>query len=105
VTKDEGRHDDARWADLADLALVIAREIQFHGYADERAISLSQVESTVMRYLHQNPAAPPSRIAAATGLQRTNLSTALRDLERKGLVERRPSSDDGRKVIVHRTSS
>ncbi|WP_405864415.1 hypothetical protein [Streptomyces sp. NBC_00005] len=32
----------------------------------------------VMRYLKGDPEAPPSRIAAATGLQRTNLSTILR---------------------------
>jgi DNA-binding MarR family transcriptional regulator len=50
-----------------------------------------------------DPAAPPSRIAAATGLQRTNLSTVLRGLEAKGLIERRVSADDRRGVTVHVT--
>ena len=95
--------DDARWAELADLALVIAREIQFRGYTDEQAIPLSQSEGMVMRYLQQNPAAPPSRIAAATGLQRTNLSTVLRGLESKGLIERRTCPDAARGVTVHPT--
>jgi DNA-binding MarR family transcriptional regulator len=94
---------DERWADLADLALIIAREIQFRGYTDERAVSLSPSEGMVMRYLLGEPAAPPSRIAAATGLQRTNLSTTLRGLEAKGLVERRISEDDRRGVTVHVT--
>lgn len=94
---------DPRWADLADLALVIAREIQFRGYSDEAAIPLSQSEGMVMRYLAKDPAAPPSRIAAATGLQRTNLSAILQGLERKGLIERRASPDDRRGVTVHPT--
>jgi DNA-binding MarR family transcriptional regulator len=83
--------------------LIIAREIQFRGYIDTRAIPLSQSEGMVMRYLQKDPAAPPSRIAAATGLQRTNLSTVLRGLEHKGLVERHASPADGRGVTVHRT--
>ncbi len=95
--------DDPRWADLADLVLIISREIQFRGYTDARAIPLSQSEGMVMRYLLQDPAAPPSRIAAATGLQRTNLSTVLRGLERKGLIERRASPEDGRGVTIHPT--
>lgn len=94
---------DGRWADLADLVLIIAREIQFRGYADEQAIPLSQSEGMVMRYLLQTPDAPPSRIAAATGLQRTNLSAVLRGLERKGLIERRASPEDGRGVTVRPT--
>jgi DNA-binding MarR family transcriptional regulator len=96
--------DEQRWADLADLALVISREIQFRGYTDERAISLTPSEGVVMRCLLQGqPAAPPSRIAAATGLQRTNLSTVLRALEQKGLIQRQPHPDDGRGVTVHLT--
>ncbi|WP_433186288.1 MarR family winged helix-turn-helix transcriptional regulator [Actinoallomurus sp. CA-150999] len=95
--------DDLRWAELADLVLIIAREIQFRGYADERAVPLSQSEGMVMRYLLGVPAAPPSRIAAATGLQRTNLSAVLRTLEGKGLIERQADPDDGRGVTVRAT--
>jgi DNA-binding MarR family transcriptional regulator len=94
---------EPRWAELADLVLIISREIQFRGYTDERAIPLSPSEGMVMRYLHREPAAPPSRIASATGLQRTNLSTVLGGLERKGLVERRADPGDGRGVTVHTT--
>ena len=97
------RHTDERWAELADLALVIAREIQFRGYTDPRAERLTQSEGVVMRYLQGAPDAAPSRIAAATGLQRTNLSTVLRALEKKGLIERRASTDDARGVQVHLT--
>ncbi|MFF4351102.1 MarR family winged helix-turn-helix transcriptional regulator [Streptomyces sp. NPDC001530] len=98
-----GANDDQRWAELADLVLILSREIQFRGYTDERAIPLSPSEGMVMRHLQHEPAAPPSRIATATGLQRTNLSTVLRGLEEKGLVERRADPGDGRGVTVHVT--
>jgi DNA-binding MarR family transcriptional regulator len=92
-----------RWAQLADLVLVIAREIQFRGYSDDRAERLSPSEGMVMRYLQQQPDAAPSRVAAATGLQRPNLSTVLRGLEKKGLIERRADAADRRGVVIHLT--
>jgi DNA-binding MarR family transcriptional regulator len=98
-----------RWADLADLALIISRELQYRGYTDERAIGLTQSEGMVMRHLlDTESAAPPSQvapsqIAAATGLQRTNLSTTLRGLESKGLIERQANPADGRGVTVSPT--
>jgi DNA-binding MarR family transcriptional regulator len=92
-----------RWADLADLILIIAREIQFQGYRDERALSLTQSEGMVMRHLVAHVSATPSQIAAATGLQRTNVSPVLRDLEGKGLIERHVDPEDRRGVSVHRT--
>ena len=103
-SKAAGSADDLQWADLADLVLIIAREIQFRGYQDERAISLSPSEGVVMRHLQGRSSASPSVIAAATGLQRTNLSTVLRALEHKGLIERRASPEDGRGVTVRATA-
>jgi DNA-binding MarR family transcriptional regulator len=116
VTKQPSSVD--RWAELADLALIISRELQYRGYSDERAIALTQSEGMVMRHLLEGEpagsgriAAPgqtggssrgaaPSQIAAATGLQRTNLSTTLRGLEKKGLISRQSSPTDGRGVTV-----
>lgn len=137
MTKQPSRVD--RWADLADLALIISRELQYRGYTDERAIGLTQSEGMVMRHLldAESAATPrqsdrsqsdrsqtdrsqtdrsqtgrsqtapsqiaPSQIAAATGLQRTNLSTTLRGLESKGLIERQANPADGRGVTVSPT--
>jgi DNA-binding MarR family transcriptional regulator len=98
-----GSSRQQRWAELADLVLIIAREIQFRGYSDERAVPLSQSEAVVMRHLQSHPDATPTQIAAATGLQRTNLSTVLRGLELKGLIERRACAEDARGITVHRT--
>lgn len=97
------RSHDPRWETFADLVLIIAREIAFRGYTDERATSLTPSEGMVMRYLQSNNAANPTHIAAATGLQRTNLSTVLRGLERKGLIEKHAGSNDAREIAVHLT--
>src|SRR5262245_8652116 len=94
---------EERWAELADLVLIIAREIQFRGYSDERAVPLTASEGMVMRYLQANPVAPPNQVAASVGLQRSNLSTLLRGLEAKGLVERHTSPEDRRGVTVRLT--
>jgi DNA-binding MarR family transcriptional regulator len=113
VTKDQprlrtastasGSADEQRWADFADLVLIISRELQYRGYSDEQALSLTQSEGMVMRYLLQGDPAAPSQLAAATGLQRTNLSTVLRGLEDKGLVQRQADPSDGRRVTVSPT--
>ena len=97
------RSHDARWETLADLVLIVAREIAFRGYIDERATPLTPSEGMVMRHLQANRAANPTQIAVATGLQRTNLSTVLRGLERKRLIERRVSPGDARGITVHLT--
>jgi DNA-binding MarR family transcriptional regulator len=93
----------SKWGELADLILVIAREIQFRGYADPRVQRLTQSEGMVMRHLQDDSDAAPSRIAAATGLQRTNLSTVLRAVEKKCLIKRQTRPDDARGVRVHLT--
>jgi DNA-binding MarR family transcriptional regulator len=95
-----GSTGEQGWAELADLILIISREIQFRGYSDERAVALTQSEGMVMRFLLQGDPAAPSQIAAATGLQRTNLSTVLRGLEQKGLIQRQANPSDGRGVTV-----
>jgi DNA-binding MarR family transcriptional regulator len=98
------RPSEDQWAELADHVLEIAREIQFRGYTDPAAISLTPSEGTVMRYLFPHPGALPSQVASATGLQRSNLSTVLRGLEQKGFVERVGDPEDGRSVRLHPTS-
>ena len=98
-----GSADEQRWADVADLILIISREIQYRGYSDEQALSLTQSEGMVMRYLLEGDPAAPSQIAAATGLQRPNLSTVVRGLEHKGLVQRQANPNDGRGVTVSPT--
>jgi DNA-binding MarR family transcriptional regulator len=97
------RPSEEQWADFADLVFFISREITFGGYSSEEAISLSPSEGVVMRYLFRHPGAIASKVAEAAGLQRSNLSTVLKSLEKKGVLERRPSAEDAREVHIYPT--
>jgi DNA-binding MarR family transcriptional regulator len=94
---------EEQWAEFADHVLEIAREIQIRGYTSPEAVSLTPSEGTVMRYLFLHAGALPSEVAFAAGLHRSNLSTVLRGLEAKGLIERVADPDDGRMVRIHPT--
>jgi DNA-binding MarR family transcriptional regulator len=104
-SKKRVKDDVERWAELADRVLIIARELQFRGYMDARAMPLTATEGMVMRYMQDHPIAAPNQIAAAVGLQRSNLSTLMRGLERQGLIERTTSEDDRRGVTVSLTET
>jgi DNA-binding MarR family transcriptional regulator len=97
------RPTEEQWEEFADHVLEIAREIQFRGYTSPEAVSLTPSEGTVMRYLFPHPGALPSQVAFATGLQRSNLSTVLRGLEEKRLIERMADPEDGRLVRIYPT--
>ena len=75
---------------------------QFRGDKDPRAVPL-----THRRHGHvdmkDHPITSPNQIAAAVGLQRTNLSMLMRGLERRGLIERTMSEGDRRGITVRLT--
>ncbi|MBX7432229.1 MarR family winged helix-turn-helix transcriptional regulator [Mycobacterium sp. Y57] len=91
-------------ADLADLVLAVGRAVKAEVAADPSVLDLSVTEVTVMRYIDHHPGVGPSAVAAATGLQRSNLSRALRDLEAKGMVERTPDPADSRQAVLRGTA-
>ena len=93
------RHTE-QLADLADVVMAVSRAIKVCTAADPLVIDLSATEVTVLRYIDHHPGVSPSAVAAATGLQRSNLSRALRDLEAKQLVRR---SADMARVMIEST--
>lgn len=95
-------NDETVLADLADAVLALSREIEFrHAHPDFIALTLN--ERLVLRALDNDGELAPSELAARLGLQRSNLSTALRGLEAKGLVIRVHGGADGRRVLVRST--
>ncbi|MFP3713481.1 MarR family winged helix-turn-helix transcriptional regulator [Puerhibacterium sp. TATVAM-FAB25] len=90
-------------ADLVDLVVNVAREVRHHGARDAAVVRLTSAEGNVMRYVDRHPGASAGEVAEATGLQRSNLSTALRGLQASGLIERRADDADGRAVHVYPT--
>jgi hypothetical protein len=55
------KNDVERWAELGDHVLVIAREIQFRGYKNARAVPLTATEGMVMRCMQNHPIAAPNQ--------------------------------------------
>ena len=90
-------------ADLADLVMAVARAVRAQAAADPAVLELSATEITVLRYLDHHPDVGPSAVADATGLQRSNMSRALRDLEAKGLVRRSSDPVDSRQAVLRST--
>lgn len=103
MSEGDDRHTDDRMADLADLILALARTISTEAHMDAQVVELTATEVNVMRFVDRHPGASPTAVAAATGLQRSNLSRALRALESKGLVERSVGGDDARHARLHPT--
>ncbi len=89
--------DDAL-AEFADVVMRVAREIDPNGPHAPDIVPLTGTEALVMRWVHHNPGASPSAVAAATALQRSNCSVALRSLVAKGMIERQTAPDDARAV-------
>ena len=95
--------DDAL-AEFADVVMRIAREIDPNGPHAPDIVPLTGTEALVMRWVHHNPGASPSAVAAATALQRSNCSVALRSLVAKGMIERQTAPDDARAVRLQPTA-
>jgi len=94
---------DERLADFAELLVYVARKIRTHGQDDDRIVRLTMTESAVMRYIGTHSGVTPSEAARATGIQRSNVSAALRELEAKGLVTAGQDERDARGVRLHPT--
>lgn len=92
-----------RLADLADLILALSRAIKARTATDPTLINLSATEVTVLRFIDHHPDTSPSAVAAGTGLQRSNLSRAVRDLEHKALVRRTADPTDSRQSLLRST--
>jgi DNA-binding MarR family transcriptional regulator len=104
VSRSDKRHSDERLADLADLVLAVARAISIDAHLDPAIVDLTATEINVMRYVDRHPGTSPTAVAAATGLQRSNLSRALRDLEAKGMVQRTADAADARQARLEPTA-
>jgi len=90
--------DDAL-SELAQLILNVSRLVRARTPSGDEVVALTDTERTVMRLVDLHPGSAPSEIARRARLQRTNVSTALRALEDKGMVTRTAAA--GRGIGVH----
>jgi DNA-binding MarR family transcriptional regulator len=103
MSEGDADHIDRQLADLADVILALARTITTDVHADPLIVDLTATEVNVMRYVDRNPGVAPAIVAAATGLQRSNLSRTVRELEAKGMMTRIASEADGRQSRLYPT--
>ena len=70
-----------------------------------RPYELNYVTYTAMMMMYgsEEQTATPSELSEATGEKPTNITRICDELLRKGLIERNPSTDDRRRVVVRLT--
>lgn len=85
---------------LFDVAWLLPRTI---GADRDPGTALPGSELEVMRLLVRRPGLSVTEVAAALRLQPANVSTTVRALDGRGLVERRRDDHDGRFVRLHPT--
>ena len=95
--------EDDVLADIADAVFLLHREIKLQTAGAPGVVHLRPSEGMIMRLVDHNAGLTVTELAELSGLQRTNVSSALTCLENKGLVEKRPDPLDGREVRVHAT--
>jgi len=97
----------SRDSDLGQLTIAL-RELSWavHRRAPERAGSpLPTTELALLRQVYETPGATVGELAQQLGLQQSNTSTALRVLERRGYVTRRPHPADRRATQIEPTEA
>ncbi|GAA4989666.1 MarR family winged helix-turn-helix transcriptional regulator [Pseudonocardia tropica] len=102
MTTVEERDDD--WAALVEAVHDLSRVLRSAG---ERAVGLDAItgsEHEVLRWVSARPGHPVSAVARGLGLQASNVSTTVRSLVGRDLVERRTDPADGRRALLHPTA-
>ncbi|HIW92057.1 MAG TPA: MarR family transcriptional regulator [Candidatus Corynebacterium avicola] len=89
-------------ASLADTVVRLARRIQVLEMP-EGVVFLSNLETIVMNRIDDAPGITPKQLAKELNLKSSNTSAALRQLEAKGLADRRPDPSDGRGACIFPT--
>lgn len=87
---------------LFDLAWLLPRTV---GAEERQPDPLPRSELEVMRLLGRRPGTNVNSVARELGLQPSNVSTSIRALVARGLVERRGDPSDGRQVLLYLTQS
>lgn len=87
-------------AAFADVVLDLAHKLDIKNPDLRDVVPLTGTEIAVIRQIHRVPRSTPSQIADAVRLQRSNVSTALRTLEAKGLVLREQAPENARSVVL-----
>lgn len=78
----------------------IERAVRMENVEVERALGISLAQLYVLQLLQQHPAASVNELADRTLTHQSSVSVVVRRLTERGLVEKRPSAEDGRRVEI-----
>jgi DNA-binding MarR family transcriptional regulator len=88
------------YADLVDVLISLNREVSVQLRLQD-IVKLTATEIAVIRYVNTHDGASPTELAVALSLTRSNVSPAIKSLERSQLLVR---SQSGRDVQLHATA-
>lgn len=86
---------------IAAAVHVLSRSLHRRGVAQVGLDVLPPSESEVLAQIGSRPGSSVSEIARALRLQTSNVSTAVRALVARGLVDRTTDPDDQRRTLLH----
>lgn len=100
----EARPEGEAFVELAEAALRVAHELNHRGRRNVGNVTLVPITGNITRYIARHPGVTPSAVAAGTGVLRSNVSVALRELERINFI-RRESVGRGRSIRIFSTDA
>lgn len=95
-------HDDVQ--ELAHTARSVVWALRRFGEKEAGLSRLPHSEIEVLRVVEQRPGSTVSDIARTLNLQSSNVSTTVRHLVDRGLLEKRTDPSDGRSFRLHQTA-
>ena len=95
---------DADVQRLAHAARSLVWALRRFGEREAGLARLPQSEIEVLRAVEERPGCTVSDIARSLGLQSSNVSTTVRSLVDRGLLEKRADPDDRRSHRLHQTA-
>ncbi|GAA3247770.1 MarR family transcriptional regulator [Pseudonocardia petroleophila] len=91
---------DSELRTIAAAVHVLSRSLHRRGVAQVGLDVLPPSESKVLQQIGARPGSSVSEIARALRLQTSNVSTSVRALVARGLVDRTPDPDDQRRTLL-----
>lgn len=92
---------DSELRTIASAVHVLSRSLHRRGVAQVGLDVLPPSESEVLQQIRARPGSSVSEVARALRLQTSNVSTSVRGLVARGLVDRTPDADDQRRTLLH----
>lgn len=104
--QENGRHPPAALTDAIAYHLRLAQEASFQAFKQRVGnADLQPGRYTILSIIANNPGLTPTELSRACGRDKSTLTPTLKDLAKRGMVERRRRETDERSYTVHLTPS